>query len=106
MSVSYKSTGDLTMENERQQMGESLYGSTNRKDQNSMYERQLDANGAILGMGMQELKSMAAMGGNEINLDRGVAYQAASMRKPYQTRNSQYDMLGGANYEDGTMGRS
>ena len=91
------------MENERQQMGESLYGSTNRKDQGSMYERQLDTNGALLGFGVQDLKRMAAQGGNEINLDRGVAYLAASDRKPYQKRNSQYDMLGGARYENGGM---
>lgn len=92
------------MENERKDISQSLYGNTMRKDQNSAYERQLDVNGAILGMGFQEMASMAASAGNQINLSRGVHNLAASNRKPYQTRNSQIDFLGGSKYEDGTRG--
>lgn len=91
------------MENERMDNAQSLYGSTQRKDQNSMYERSLDTQGAILGMGMQEMANMAAMGGNSLNLTRGVHNLEASNRRPLQTRNSQYDMLGGAKYENGGM---
>ena len=91
------------MENERMDSAQSLYGNTMRKDQNSMYERQLDVNGAVLGMGMQSMAQMAAMGGNSLNLTKGVHNLEASNRKPLQLRNSQYDMLGGAKYENGGM---
>lgn len=89
------------MENERMNNAQSLYGSTDRKDQNSMYERNLDTQGAILGMGMQDMAKMAAMGGNSLNLTRGVHNLEASNRKPLQLRNAQYDMLGQAPYENG-----
>ena len=96
--------GDLTMENERTNNAQGLYGSTMRKDQNSMYERQLDVNGAVLGMGMQEMAQMAASAGNSLNLTRGVHNLEASNRKPLQQRNSQYDMLSPSNFE-GVDGR-
>lgn len=91
------------MGNERANDAQGLYGQTTRKDQNSMYEMQLDSNGAILGMGMQSLAQMAAMGGNSLNITKGVHNLEASNRKPLQQRNSQIDFLGGARYENGGM---
>ena len=91
------------MENERTDDAQGLYGQTTRKDQGSMYERQLDANGAILGMGMQSMAQMAAAGGNSLNITKGVHNLEASNRKPLQQRNSQYDMLAPAKMENGGM---
>jgi len=93
------------MENERTNDAQGMYGSTQSKPQNSMYERAIDNAGAILGEGMQTMAQYAASAGNSLNLTRGVHNLEASNRKPLQQRNSQIDMLGGAKYEDGTMGR-
>lgn len=90
------------MEMQVETNSQALYGKdTPAKPQGSLYEQGLKTTGAILGQGMQDMAKMAAMGGNSLNLTRGVHNLEASNRKPLQTRNAQYDMLGMAPYEKG-----